>query len=97
MVVYLLGAEVETDGGPHASVDHSSLVIQHLLAPFRWIHDRFNGAFDRLHGAYQGLLDAALHHRLLTLVVLLGFAIGSPAFVSNDWPGFLSQRRCWAN
>jgi multidrug efflux pump subunit AcrB len=40
-------------------------------------HRRFERQFERLRSAYQGLLGWALEHRLVTVVVMLGFALGS--------------------
>src|SRR5438477_1476698 len=51
MVLYLLPAEVAAEAQPSAPpsrTGHWSLVIGHLTAPFRWLHERFNHAFDRL-------------------------------------------------
>ena len=42
-------------------------------------HKAFNRGFERLRHAYSGCLAWALDHRLPTLGVLLGFAIGSSA------------------
>src|SRR5205085_10979930 len=46
---------------------------------FSSIPDAFNRGFERLRLAYQGLLGWALDHRLVTITVLLGFALGSLA------------------
>ncbi len=45
--------------------------------PIWRFHLRFDRQFERLRSAYQGLLGWALEHRVVTLVVLLGFALGS--------------------
>jgi len=45
--------------------------------PIWRFHHRFNRLFERLRSAYQGLLGWALGHRFATLVVMLGFALGS--------------------
>src|SRR5205085_7190624 len=42
-------------------------------------HHAFNRGFERLRRAYHGILDWALDHRLGTVAVLLGFALGSAA------------------
>jgi len=46
---------------------------------FSSLHDAFNRGFERLRGAYHGLLYWALDHRLSTVTALLGFALGSAA------------------
>src|SRR5207302_773845 len=40
-------------------------------------HHAFNRGFERLRSTYEGFLDWALDHRLISLVVLVGFALGS--------------------
>src|SRR5947209_1477968 len=57
-------------------IRHSSFVIRHSLYSF---HHAFNRGFDRLRQTYQGFLDWGLDHRFVTIVVLLGFALGSLA------------------
>src|SRR5205807_6742459 len=47
--------------------------------PIWRFHQWFNRRFERLRSAYQGLLAWALDHRWVTVVVLLGFALGSLA------------------
>jgi multidrug efflux pump subunit AcrB len=76
MVLYLLPAEVHLYGdGGHGSGG----------GPIWRFHQAFNRQFERLQGVYQGLLRWALDHRAVTVVVLLGFALGSLALA--PWVG----------
>jgi multidrug efflux pump subunit AcrB len=72
MVVYLLPAEshlhAESDSLPHPGG-----------GPIWRFHHAFNRTFEHLRSAYEGLLDWALDHRAVTVVMLLGFAAGSLA------------------
>jgi multidrug efflux pump subunit AcrB len=89
MVLYLLPAEEvsgqesgvseETGQTGRVAVAHTSSLIRGpwLLTPFLKLHEAFNRGFERLRLAYHGLLDWALDHRLVTVAVLLGFALGS--------------------
>src|SRR5262249_37580292 len=73
MVLYLLPKEAEAEAreasspGAHATGFASSF------------HHLFNRGFERMRLAYEGLLGRALDHRFVTLVMLLGFALGSLA------------------
>ncbi|MBV8091148.1 MAG: efflux RND transporter permease subunit, partial [Alphaproteobacteria bacterium] len=71
MVLYLLPAEI-----PLYVAEE-----QGRLAPgagLIWrVHHAFNRRFERLRSAYEGLLGWALDHRLVTVAVMLGFALGS--------------------
>jgi len=76
MVLYLLKDEgrrmkdeSETNGGAFSSF---------ILHPSSF-HQAFNRGFERLRLAYHGLLDLVLDHRLVTVAVLLGCALGSLA------------------
>src|SRR5205085_1010226 len=78
MVLYLLPKEAAAEAGRG---DHHSarprLTLWSVLRHPSQFHEAFNRGFERLRIAYHGLLDWALDHRLLTLAVLLGFAVGS--------------------
>jgi multidrug efflux pump subunit AcrB len=70
MVLYLLPREAAEEQAPSEKA-RSSI--------FHRFHEGFNHRFERLRLAYHGLLDWALDHRALTVVALLGFALGSLA------------------
>ncbi len=72
MVLYLLPKEVHlyTEGEHGASSGGG---------PIWRFHQQFNRLFERLRSAYEGLLGWALDHRIVTAIVLLGFAFGSLA------------------
>src|SRR5437763_2658268 len=63
MVLYLLPAEARRE---HANVKPTSFRSRFAS------HEAFNRGFESLRLTYHGLLDCALDHRLVTLVVLLG-------------------------
>jgi multidrug efflux pump subunit AcrB len=81
MVLYLLPNEVHMyaegvgqasslpEGRQAGSLPHGG--------PMWRFHNAFNWQFERLRSVYQRLLNWALDHRLATMVVLLGFALGS--------------------
>ncbi|HEX4589259.1 MAG TPA: efflux RND transporter permease subunit, partial [Gemmataceae bacterium] len=73
MVLYMLVSEVKGDQSD------SRPAAGGVFAPFIKFHHAFNRGFERMRQGYQGLLDFALDHRFGTVVVLLGFALGSAA------------------
>ena len=73
MVLYLLPPEVPL----YAAEEHGTMVA--TGGPIWRIHQAFNRHFERLRSAYQRLLEWALDHRLATVGVMLGFALGSLA------------------
>jgi CzcA family heavy metal efflux pump len=73
MVLYLLPPEVPL----YAAEEHGDTTTQG--GPIWRVHQAFNRQFERLRAAYQRLLGWALDHRLVTTVVMLGFAFGSLA------------------
>jgi multidrug efflux pump subunit AcrB len=78
MVLYLLPKEAEAEahkGGEEAA--RPRLTPWSLIRHPSLVHDAFNRGFERLRLAYHGLLAWALDHRLITVAVLLGFALGS--------------------
>ena len=94
MVLYLLPAEAEAEMHAEANRDGhaTSDSAGRLFVIRRRFHHAFNRGFERLRPAYQGLLDWALDHRLLTVAVLLGFALGSLALFPLHRPGLLPDR-----
>ncbi|HEV3256074.1 MAG TPA: efflux RND transporter permease subunit, partial [Gemmataceae bacterium] len=85
MVLYLLPKEAEAEARrgdegatPGANATRRASWWSFLRHPSS-LHDAFNRGFERLRLAYQSLLGFALRHRLVTLTVLLGFALGSLA------------------
>src|SRR5262245_8412486 len=85
MVLYLLPPEVPlyaAESRPHAPREGNSPHAEREVyspagGPIWRVHQAFNRQFERLRSAYQGLLGWALDHRLVTVAVLLGFALGS--------------------
>jgi multidrug efflux pump subunit AcrB len=73
MVLYLLPREVALYAAEEHGIETTG------GGPIWRVHQAFNRRFERFRSAYQRLLDWALEHRLLTVVVLLGFALGSLA------------------
>jgi multidrug efflux pump subunit AcrB len=71
MVLYLLPRELPL----HAAEQQGSAPSGG--GPIWQFHHRFNSLFERLRSAYRALLGWALEHRLVTLVGMLGFALGS--------------------
>jgi multidrug efflux pump subunit AcrB len=78
MVLYLLPKEAEAEaraeGGDRA---RPRLTLWSVLRHPSRFHDAFNRGFEHLRLTYHGLLDWALGHQLVTVAVLLGFALGS--------------------
>jgi multidrug efflux pump subunit AcrB len=88
MVLYLLPAETETEdrgskievGGSRKATQLSILYpLSSILDLLTSFHHAFNRAFERLRLAYVNILGLALDHRFVTIVVPLGFALGSLA------------------
>src|SRR5439155_5491036 len=77
MVLYLLPAELVSGGVVSGESSGSSSRSTTHHSPLTRFHDAFNRGFERLRLAYHGLLDWALDYRLITVAVLLGFALGS--------------------
>jgi len=79
MVMYLLPAEAhvhaEGETNPKSEIPNP----KSASGPIQRFHNAFNGAFERLRSAYEGLLDWVLDHRAATIVAMLGFAVGSLA------------------
>ncbi len=80
MVLYLLKAEAKVEA------EHGGEELEACGAERSWFlrcpssfHHAFNRGFERLRRTYAGYLAWALDHRLLTLGVLLVFAVGSSA------------------
>ncbi len=71
MVLYLLPKEVPL----YAAEEHGALAPGG--GPIWRVHHAFNRLFERLRSAYRGLLARALDHRLVTVGVMLAFALGS--------------------
>jgi multidrug efflux pump subunit AcrB len=69
MVLYLLPKEVPLYTDPEQAATAGG--------PIWRFHRRFERGFERFRTAYEGLLGWALEHRFATLVVMLGFALGS--------------------
>jgi multidrug efflux pump subunit AcrB len=69
MVLYLLPREVPLYTDPHLAATGGGPIWQ--------FHQRFERLFERFRSFYEGLLAWALEHRFVTLVVMLGFALGS--------------------
>src|SRR5438105_2238381 len=85
MVLYLLPAEAraEAESGneepaPTAHASRLAALWSFLLHPSSF-HHAFNRGFERLRSTYERFLDWALDHRLISLIVLLAFALGSLA------------------
>ncbi|HEX7950147.1 MAG TPA: efflux RND transporter permease subunit [Candidatus Limnocylindrales bacterium] len=79
MVHYLLKQEVKL----YVSGTHES-----GRGPIWFVHNRFNLRFERMRGAYTGMLDWVLDHRLPVFVLFVVFAVGSMAlvpFVGQDF------------
>src|SRR5947209_1057249 len=79
MVLYLLPKEAEAEAREGERPARPRLTLWSVLRHPSLFHDGFNRGFERLRRAYQRLLGLALEHRLVTLTVLLGFALGSLA------------------
>jgi multidrug efflux pump subunit AcrB len=71
MVLYLLPSEVPLYTDPERAGTGGGPIWQ--------FHRRFERGFERLRSAYEGLLGWALENRLVTLAVMLGFAVASLA------------------
>ncbi len=71
MVLYMLPKEVPLYTAEEQGLPPSG------GGPIWRFHHHFNRLFERLRHAYQGLLGWALEHRFVTLVAMLGFALGS--------------------
>jgi multidrug efflux pump subunit AcrB len=69
MVLYLLPKEVPLYTDPHLAATGGG--------PIWRFHRAFERVFERFRSAYEGLLGLALEHRFVTVVVMLGFALGS--------------------
>ncbi len=73
MVLYLLPREVPLYAAEEQGIETAG------GGPIWRFHQAFNRRFERLRSAYQGLLGWALEHHWVTVLVLLGFALGSLA------------------
>src|SRR6266478_3896303 len=85
MVLYMLPKEAEAEARgeneqptPSAHATGLARIWSFVRHPSAF-HHAFNRGFDRLRQTYQGFLDWGLDHRFVTIVVLLGFALGSLA------------------
>jgi multidrug efflux pump subunit AcrB len=94
MVLYLLPAEAAAEARgeteeptPGANATGLASLWSYLRHPSVF-HHAFNRGFERLRLAYQGLLGWALDHRLVTITVLLGFALGSLALFPRTGQDF---------
>ncbi len=77
MVLYLLPKEVNL----YAAEEHGEQTVGGGMI---WrVHRRFNRLFERLRSAYGGLLGWTLNHRLVTILVMLGFALGSTVLATR--------------
>jgi multidrug efflux pump subunit AcrB len=95
MVLYLLPAEAAAEARgetptPGANATGLASVWAYLRHPSLF-HRAFNHGFERLRRTYQGLLDWALDHRFVTVVVLLGFALGSLALYPRTGQDFFPR------
>jgi len=84
MVMYLLPSEIDRYASETSEIHNlnspASRTSSFSPGELLWrLHHAFNHQFDRLRTAYQGLLDSALDHRAVTVVLMLAFAIGSVA------------------
>ena len=77
MVLYMLPSEVPLYADPELAA--------RVGGPIWRFHFRFEHQFERLRSSYKSLLDRALAHRFVTLVLMLGFAAGSLALA--PWLG----------
>jgi multidrug efflux pump subunit AcrB len=79
MVLYLLPSEVSLYAAEeHGTASRTDLnSVPQIGGPIWRIHEAFNRQFERLRSAYQLMLGWALDHRLVTVAVMLGFAIVS--------------------
>jgi multidrug efflux pump subunit AcrB len=71
MVLYLLPGEVSLYSDPKGAATGGGLIWQ--------FHRQFERMFEHFRAGYQGLLGWALVHRVITLVLMVGFALGSLA------------------
>jgi multidrug efflux pump subunit AcrB len=81
MVLYLLPAEMplyQNENAPGGG-------------PIWRVHQRFDRVFEWLRGQYRGLLEAALEYRLLTIALMLGFALGSFALFPRVGQDFFPE------
>jgi multidrug efflux pump subunit AcrB len=101
MVLYLLPAEAAAEARGEDKVrapgaDATGLASEATGLASLWsflrhpsvFHHAFNRAFERMRLGYTSLLRWALDHRFVTIVVLLGFALGSLAlfpFTGQDF------------
>jgi multidrug efflux pump subunit AcrB len=85
MVLYLLPKEAEAEArgeneapapGAHAT---GLAALWYFVRYPSTFHHAFNRAFDRMRRGYERVLAWALDHRLVTVIVLFGFALGSLA------------------
>jgi multidrug efflux pump subunit AcrB len=77
MVLYMLPSEVPLYTDPELAARTGGPVWR--------FHFHFEHQFERLRSSYESLLDRALAHRFVTLVLMLGFAAGSLALA--PWLG----------
>jgi multidrug efflux pump subunit AcrB len=73
MVLYLLPGEVALYAAEEQGIESNG------GGPIWRVHQAFNRRFEQFRSAYERLLGWALHHRFLTVGVLLGFALASLA------------------
>ncbi len=90
MVKYLLPSEIEmyaAEANPKSDIENpKSPDTPKSFAPSALIwrfHHAFNRQFERLRSVYHDLLDWALDHRAMTIVLMLGFAVGSVALAPH--------------
>jgi CzcA family heavy metal efflux pump len=81
MVLYLLPKEMPLYQDEHATGG----------GPIWRVHQRFERVFEWFRGHYRGLLETALGYRVLTVALMLGFALGSFALLPRIGQDFFPE------